>query len=225
MTAAATGTTEPPDGVVARHTRKARWYHAAVYTVTAILSATGWWLLTGHEGEPSPLARIARTADPELHTLVGWSLVALGLSAPLFATKGARTFVRESLSFEPSDLSWFRAWPRAALDGRFAHHEGSFDPGQRVANVVMVTGLALLAASGAGLAVVHGGDAFVWLLRVHKWTTYVVTPVIGGHVLIAAGLVPGYRGVWRSMHWRGRLRGDVARRLWPAWAEKQRASD
>jgi len=35
-------------------------------------------------------------------------------------------------------------------------------------------------------------------------------------------VLPGYRGVWRSMHLGGRLHADVARRLWPAWLERQR---
>ena len=49
----------------------------------------------------------------------------------------------------------------------------------------------------------------------HRWATFVVTPVIVGHIVIAAGVLPGYRGVWRSMHLGGRLPADVARRIWP----------
>ena len=40
-----------------------------------------------------------------------------------------------------------------------------------------------------------------------------------GHVLIAAGVQPGYRGVARSMHVDGRLRAATARRLWPGWSD------
>lgn len=83
--------------------------------------------------------------------------------------------------------------------------------------------LAALAASGAGLAVVHGGPAFVWLLRVHRWSTYALTPVLAGHVVIACGALPGYRGVWRAMHLGGRVDGRVARRLWPEWGERRDA--
>jgi hypothetical protein len=72
--------------------------------------------------------------------------------------------------------------------------------------------------SGAGLAIVHGGPTFVVLAKVHKWATYPVTGLIAGHILIASGMLPGYRGVWRSMHLGGRLRADVAQRLWPAWS-------
>jgi formate dehydrogenase subunit gamma len=42
-----------------------------------------------------------------------------------------------------------------------------------------------------------------------------------GHILIASGLLPGYRGVARAMHLGGRLRVAVARRVWPGWLERQ----
>jgi formate dehydrogenase subunit gamma len=37
--------------------------------------------------------------------------------------------------------------------------------------------------------------------------------------LIAAGVLPGYKGVWRSMHLGGRLKKETAERVWPAWIE------
>ena len=46
-----------------------------------------------------------------------------------------------------------------------------------------------------------------------------MTLMIGGHILIASGLLPSYRGAWRSMHLGGRLDPRVAKRLWPAWFE------
>jgi cytochrome b subunit of formate dehydrogenase len=207
--------------VVTRHTRRARWYHAGVYVVTILLMSTGWWLLGGGEGDPSLLARLLGRPDTELHTLAGWIFVSLAPAGAMLGFRGTLAFVGESIRYRRGDLAWFRSWPAALLTGRFAPHDGSFDPGQRVANLVMSIGLLALAVSGAGLAAVHGGDAFVWLLRVHKWSTYIVTPVIVGHVLVAGGLAPGYRGVWRSMHWGGRLPAEVARRLWPRWTERR----
>lgn len=64
----------------------------------------------------------------------------------------------------------------------------------------------------------------MWLRRVHRWATYLVTPVLLGHILIAAGVLPGYRGVARSMHLGGRLPVEVARRLWPGWLTAQAAT-
>lgn len=97
--------------------------------------------------------------------------------------------------------------------GRFGRHEGDFDPGQRVANLVLVLLLAALVGSGIGLTQLTGGTSFVWLQRIHRWATYLVTPVLLGHILIASGVMPGYRDVARSMHLGGRLRRDVARRV------------
>src|SRR6266545_3629514 len=140
--------------VVERYRRPARWFHAGIYATVLILVVTGWWLLAGQEGQPSPLARLTGMPDTSQHKLVGWILA----------------------------------------------------------------GLAVLVVTGAGLAVVHGGPAFVVLAMIHKWTTYPVTALIAGHVLIASGALPGYRGVWRSMHLGGRLDARVAGRLWPAWS-------
>ena len=53
---------------------------------------------------------------------------------------------------------------------------------------------------------------FVVLAQVHKWTTYIVTALILGHVLVASGILPGDHGVRRSMHLGGRRwpRGPAA---------------
>ncbi|MGH3740141.1 MAG: hypothetical protein ACRDT1_02270 [Micromonosporaceae bacterium] len=65
----------------------------------------------------------------------------------------------------------------------------------------------------------------MWLVWVHKWATYLITPVLLGHIVIASGVLPGYRGVAASMHVGGRLRVEVARRLWPGWLDRHGASD
>jgi cytochrome b subunit of formate dehydrogenase len=95
-----------------------------------------------------------------------------------------------------------------------------FDPGQRVANVVMVGSLLMLTATGIGMTALHGGPLFALLSRIHRWTTFAITPVLAGHVLVAVGVLPGYRGVWRAMHLGGRVSEEIARRLRPAWAER-----
>ena len=178
------------------------------------------WLLSGREGDASPLAQAVGLSDIEIHEVAGWVLAAVGVAGAVFGARGTRALVVESLTFRRSDLGWFKRWPSAMFTGRFGRHDGAFDPGQRLANIVMVGGLAVLVGSGIGLVLVSGGELFASLLRVHKVATYVVIPVIVGHVLVAAGLLRGYRGVWRSMHGRGRVDVDVARRLWPAWAER-----
>ncbi|MEU4196857.1 cytochrome b/b6 domain-containing protein [Kribbella sp. NPDC026611] len=204
-----------------RYNRRTRWYHAAVYVVVLVLLATGWWLRTGQEGRPSILARLTRTPDTMLHTIAGWVLTGLVTVGTTVGLRAARTFALESVRADRGDLRWFARWPAAVFTGRFARHRGHFDPGQRVANVVLVILLTALVASGVGLTVVVGGSGFVWLQRVHRWSTYLITPVLAGHILIASGILPGYRGVARAMHLGGRLRVETARRIWPEWLENQ----
>lgn len=191
--------------------------HALTYLSTLALLFTGWWLALGAEGEPSFLATLTGIGDATLHTWIGWALALVVGMGVILGARGAATFARESLRRDAGDLRWFARWPAAVFTGRFARHEGHFDPGQRVANVILVVLFALLIGSGVGLAAVAGGPSFVWLTRIHRWSTYALTPVLTGHILIAAGILPGYRGVARAMHFGGRLRADVARRLWPGW--------
>jgi cytochrome b subunit of formate dehydrogenase len=207
-------------GWVERYRRRARWFHAAVYFAVLPLLATGWWLLLGQEGNPSVLAWTTGIPDTSLHKMIGWGFVGVAFGGiALVGWKATATFVRESVRFKRSDALWFARWPAAVITGRFTRHEGHFDPGQRIANVVIVVGLIVLTTSGIGLVAVHGGPVFVWLLRAHVWATYAVTLMVVGHILIASGLLPGYRGAWRSMHLGGRLETRVAKRLWPAWFE------
>ena len=60
---------------IERYRRSARRYRTAVYVVTLLLLATGWWLLTGREGQPSPLAVATGIPDSRLHVWLGWALV------------------------------------------------------------------------------------------------------------------------------------------------------
>ncbi|MQA96792.1 MAG: cytochrome b/b6 domain-containing protein [Streptosporangiales bacterium] len=212
--------------MVRRYGRGARWFHAVVYVTVLVLLGTGLWLLAGLEGVPSPLARLVRAPDTVLHTWVGWAYAALAL-VPLivFGPRTVRRFFAESLRFRRADLGWLRAWPGALLSGRFGWHAGRFDPGQRLLNLGFVVCLLALAVSGAVMAGLHGGPAFAVAVLVHKWATYALIPMVAGHVLVAAGLLPGYRGVWRSMHVGGRLPRPVAERLWPAWVRDRSSGD
>jgi cytochrome b subunit of formate dehydrogenase len=207
-------------GTVERYNRRTRWLHAGVYLTVLVLLATGWWLLLGREGDPSPLARATGMPDTSLHTGVGWVLVGVAVVGLVFGARAVRTFVVESVRFGRHDLAWFSRWPAALRSGRFGWHDGHFDPGQRVANIAITLGLLAVIGSGAGMALLHGGPAFVWLVRIHRWSTYLLTPVLLGHILIASGVLPGYRGAWRAMHLGGRLNRTVAHRIWPAWLER-----
>jgi cytochrome b subunit of formate dehydrogenase len=202
---------------VRRYNRRTRWFHAGVYVTVLILLGTGWWLVAGQEGEPSPLAAVTGIPDTTLHLWTGWAFAALSALAVVVGVRGVRTFVVETFRFRRTDPRWFVRWPAAVFTGRFAQHDGHFDPGQRIANVVLVVLLATLIGSGVGLAYATGGPSFVALRQIHRWATFLLTPVLIGHIVIASGVLPGYRGVARAMHWGGGVREEVARRIWPGW--------
>jgi cytochrome b subunit of formate dehydrogenase len=203
-----------------RFTRRVRFFHAGIYLTTLALLLTGWWLYLGGEGHPSPLSRIFDIGDTRLHVWVGRALAVLTLVPVIVGRKGIATFVRETFRRDRGDARWWVRWPAGAFNGRFGHHEGHFDPGQRVANVLLVGGLLVLVGTGLGLSFLHGGPVFALLAKVHLWTTYAVTALVAGHVLIAVGILPGYRGVWRSMHLGGKMAEETARRVWPGWTER-----
>lgn len=207
---------------IERNRRASRWLHAGIYIGTLIVLATGGWLWLGREGDPSPLARLTGSSDIALHKDIGLALTVLGAVGGVFWLRRLAAFVRETFRWDPGDLRWLRRWPAAVFTGRFRRHEGDFDPGQRFANLILVGGLLILVLSGLGLMVVRGGAIFVVLHWIHLLLTFPVAGMIIGHVVIASGILPGYRGAWRAMHLGGRLPVAVARRLWPAWLERQR---
>jgi len=200
---------------IVRYNRRSRLLHTAFYLVTMVLLATGWWLLTGREGRPSVLARLVDEPDVELHRKMGWVLAFLAVVAITAGARGAVSFVRETFRIDRGDARWFARWPVGAITGRFARHRGHFDPGQRLVNIAFVAALGTLVATGIALTTVHGGPSFVWLVRSHRYATYAFTALAGAHIFIALGVLPGYRGAWRSMHLGGRTPAATARRLWP----------
>jgi cytochrome b subunit of formate dehydrogenase len=206
---------EPIQPVVQRYRRPARWLHTAIYLTVLILLATGWWFVLDKYRDPSPLADVLGVPDTTIHEITGYAVIAVVAASIAVGVRASVSFVRASLRFDQTDRRWFARWPAAVFTGRFPHHRGHFDPGQRVANLVMLIALVSLAGSGLGMLFLPAGPVSLVLPKVHRWSTFVVTPVVLGHVLIAAGVLPGYRGVWRSMHLGGRLPVDVARRIWP----------
>jgi cytochrome b subunit of formate dehydrogenase len=207
--------TDGDEGTVVRNNAATRWFHAATFAVTAVLLTTGWWLRAGHEGRPSVIARVLDAPDTEVHRRAGWLLVAVLAAGVTLGIRAAWTFARETLRVDRGDARWFLRWPAGALTGRFARHEGHFDPGQRLANVAFVGAFATVVVSGVALTTLSGGPTFATMVRVHRGATYLLTALVIGHLVVVSGLLPGYRGVWRAMVGRGRVRARTARRLWP----------
>jgi cytochrome b subunit of formate dehydrogenase len=207
---------EPTPDRIIRYNRPARWFHTAVYLVTTVLLITGWWLRTGQEGRPSVLADVLGMADTEVHEWAGWALVAVAAAGVTVGVRAAWTFTRETLRVDRGDGRWFLRWPAGIAKGAFAPHRGHFDPGQRIANLVFVGSLGTLIVSGIALETLSGGPTFATMVRVHRGATYALTAMVAGHVLVALGVLPGYRGVWRAMHLGGRVPARTVRRIWPA---------
>ncbi|MGH9111364.1 MAG: cytochrome b/b6 domain-containing protein [Acidimicrobiales bacterium] len=215
----------PVEPAVVRNNRPTRWLHAALYLTTTALLITGWWLRTGHEGEPSVLAELFDSPDTDVHEIAGWVLLGIAVAGPLLGIRAAITFVRETLRVDRGDGAWFWRWPLGAVTGRFGRHRGHFDPGQRIANMAFVATLGTLVVTGVMLTTLSGGSTFATMVRVHRAATYVLTALVAGHLVITLGLLPGYRGVWRAMHLRGRVPDATARRVWPASISSEPGSD
>jgi cytochrome b subunit of formate dehydrogenase len=200
---------------VERYSRGTRWFHAGVYLTVLVTLATGWWFLIDGYRHESPLARLTGLPDATVHEYAGYGLGLVMLIWLAHGARGLRSFVRETLRYRPGDGRWLAGLARAVVTGRFGDHDGHFDPGQRLANVAMLLTLATLLLSGLVMILLP----FHQLFSVHHWAALLATPVIVGHIIVAAGLLPGYRGVWRSMHLGGRLPVEVARRIWPVWLD------
>jgi cytochrome b subunit of formate dehydrogenase len=177
-----------------RTSRRARLLHAAVYLTALPSILTGWWILASRSGWLGRLFGPLGAPNARVHVWLGWALAGAIVVSLLIGGLRIVGFARETFRLDRGDGRWWLRWPGAVLTGRFARHEGRFDPGQRVANVIMLGGLVVLTVTGIGLAELHGGPVFALLDRIHRLTTFVVTPVILGHLLVALGILPGYRG-------------------------------
>jgi formate dehydrogenase subunit gamma len=205
---------------VQRYGRVGRWFHAGIYLTVLSLLATGWWFVLAGYDHASPISALTGRGDGELHELAGYGMALVIVVWLPFGARGVARFARETLRYRRGDGRWLAGFPKAAFTGRFPHHDGHFDPGQRLANIVMVLTLATLVLTGLGMLWLD----LPYMYEVHRWTNFLATPVILGHIVVASGILPGYRGVWRSMHLGGRLPVEVAERIWPSEAPASTAA-
>ena len=158
---------------------------------------------------------------------MGFALAVLPVAVVTLRPRVVRRFLADSLTFARTDAAWVRAYPRFLLAPRRnapARHGGHFDPGQRVMNVVLVLSLVALTLTGIVMSFPEriSPAAFAWSLGAHRVSTIVLVLALAGHIVVASGILPAYRGVWRAMHGDGRVPARLAARLWPAWTEAQR---
>lgn len=205
-----------------RNGRRARWLHALVYLTTVFLAYSGIAVLAeGHPWLASVLGGHVPAATS--HRWVGYGLLVVAGLVVLVWWRAAGRFLSNSFEFRRSDVSWFAGYPRMALAPRrpapAPHHAGHFDPGQRLFNMLLLLVLLVLGGTGVVLGMPERfvPAVFGWSLRVHEVTTWVLLGLVLGHLLLASGVLPGYRGVWRAMHRDGRVPAATAKRLWPHW--------
>jgi len=223
--------TEPARAPLVRNGRPARWLHTLIYLSTLFLAYSGIAvLLEGHPALARPFGGHVPTATS--HRLVGYGLLVAAALVAVVWWRAAGRFVANSVRFSRIDLRWLAGYPRMALTpGRSepALHRGHFDPGQRVFNVLLVLTFLVLGVTGIAMGMPERflPSVFGWSLRIHELGTWVLIGLVAGHLLLASGLLPGYRGVWRAMHLGGRVPAATARRLWPLWStapQRQRAT-
>jgi formate dehydrogenase subunit gamma len=154
--------------------------------------------------------------------------VLIGAAGGLVAIRpvACRRFLLDSIRIRARELRWFASYVPFLLRpsrNRIGKHEGHFDPGQRLFNVVVLATLVILAVTGILMSFPQylAAATYAWSLRLHRAATLLLAAAVVGHVAVASGILSGYRGVWRAMHADGRVHRDLAERLWPRWADDE----
>lgn len=222
VTATAAGTASTDR--LLRNAAPARRLHTAMYLLTAFLLLSGV-AVTGEGIRELERLLGGHVAAAAGHRWVGLALIAGAAAVVAARPRSVARFLVESLRFRRVEARWFLTWPAFLLrpDRHTpARHEGHFDPGQRVLNSVVVGAFLVLAATGVVMTVPRlvVPAVFGLSLRLHRSATWVLAASVAGHLLVATGMLPSYRGVWRAMHRGGTVPGDLARKLWPRWAEE-----
>lgn len=209
-----------------RNRPAARRLHAGLSLLTLGLLVSGVAVL-GEGVRPLEALFGGHVASARAHRLLGYGLIAAAGLVALARPRAAGRFLIESARFRRGELRWFAAYPAFVLRpsrNAPARHEGHFDPGQRLFNLVVIAAFLVLSATGALMSVPAAfvPEVFAWSLRIHRLATWALLAAVGGHVVVASGVLRAYRGVWRAMHAGGLVPRELAERLWPGWAERER---
>lgn len=210
-----------------RHDRDARLIHWAVAVAVIALVFSG----LGLAGlMPDPVASLlgGHVWFGTTHRLFGFIFSAALVLVPLLAPTRTRNLLGDVSDFRRSDVRWPLAFLRFSLHPRRSrppHHDGRFDPVQRVVFLGLGGSLLLLVGSGTVLyfAPPYARLILAWAVRIHIFAAVVLIVCASIHIFAGSGLLPTHRGVARSMFGNGRVRLGLARRLWPGWARRQAA--
>ncbi len=209
-----------------RNRPPARRLHAVLYVLTFLLLFSGVALF-GQGIRPLEGVLGGHVAAAGRHRLAGYVLLAGGGLLLVLRPRASARFLLESIRFRRAELGWFGSYPAFLLHpsrNQPARHEGHFDPGQRLFNLLVLVSLAALSATGVLMSFPSAfvPQVFAWSLRVHLVATWALTAGVAGHVVVASGVLSAYRGTWRAMHGNGRVPRNLAERLWPGWSETER---
>jgi formate dehydrogenase subunit gamma len=198
--------------------------HTVLYVATAVLLLSGVAVVgEGVRGLEALFGGHAATA--RAHRYLGFALVAVAAALVALRPRACGRFLVESFRFRSADRRWFASYLPFLLrpsQRRPARHEGHFDPGQRLYNLLVVVSLVVLAATGVVMSFpkTFTPDAFAWSLRIHRAATWILMAAVIAHLALASGVTRAYRGAWRAMHGDGRVPRELAEKLWPRWAEE-----
>jgi cytochrome b subunit of formate dehydrogenase len=216
-----------PEDRLLRNTRPTRLLHAGVYLTTFAAGATG--IALWGEGVKAVADLFGgHSSVAILHRWLGYAVMVAPVIALVIRPKAVARFFSEASRADPGDRAWWIRFPRFLISPHrwpLARHRGHFDPGQRFMAWALVLVLLVLTISGMLMvfAVDYLGGTFGAVSRLHTAASLMLATLLIGHIGIGIGIPKGYRGVWRAMHVPagGRISKQLARALWPAWAERQ----
>ena len=194
--------------------------------------ASGWLIASGlgiHEVLPAWASHLlgGHVALVTWHGHVG-DLLGLALLLATFLMRNTLSrFLGAILQFHRGDV----AWPLALLRSlRHPHqnrvlpwHGGRFDPAQRLVFLILAGAFALLVITGLAFHFIPTNIRllFAWTVRIHLAAGWAFIAAVGVHIIAGTGLLPTHRGVARAMFGDGRVRTELARRLWPGWTTRR----
>ena len=208
-----------------RHGHDTRLMHWAVAAAVIALVVSGLGL-AGLIPDPVTSLLGGHLWFDTMHRLFGLIFSAALVLVSLLVPGRTLGLLGDVSDFRRSDVRWPLAFLRFSLHpqrSRPPHHDGRFDPVQRVVFLGLGGSLVLLVASGIVLyfAPTYSRLVLAWAVRVHISATAVLIVCVCIHILAGSGLLPTHRGVARAMFGNGRVRLSLARRLWPGWARRQ----